>query len=776
MLDNGDWRLVGPAAAAWLAAWCATQFPGLAMWLAIGLGALGLLTAAFARAHALIAAGCVALAACALVAGAAAMQGEQRIPEPLDAALGESGTVEVRIAPTGLAKPGGYGWRVPARLIAIDGAPASAPVMLFAELPDPRPGIGAELLVEGSLEATDPGDRTVALVFADEVPEQVAAPHPVADLGNRLRSGFVDLAAQLPRPGAMLVPGLAVGDESLVDDALDGAMKTSSLSHLTAVSGSNIAIIVVGIVWLGRLAGWSRTVRIAAAGLALAVFVLLVTPQGSVIRATAMAVLVLVLEAVSRPVGGVPVLALAVIALLAVDPWLSHDYGFALSAAATAGLLFGTRPLSQRLERWLPPPLAMVIAVPLAAQLACQPILLMLEPAIPLYGVVANLLAAPAAPPATVIGLLACLLGAVWEPAGLALAWVAWLPAQWIALIAQAVERLPGAALPWFEGGIGVLSWLALSVAAVILLARAGPRRLRRAVALLLALALTVLAGRLTADALIRARDLPEHWRVLACDIGQGDAVLVRGGGATVLIDTGEDAELLQACFAEFGIDRVDLLVLSHFDIDHSGGVEGLRVPVGAAWVPDTLEARAEPTTHRLQQAGVPVHFGARGDVIALGDLVWTALSPPRAPDGGPSTLEGNDSSLAVHAAPTADCVESCLSLVSLGDLGERAQRELLVGADSPEGPGIALDADVVKVSHHGSRDQHAELYSRVRARIGLISVGAGNGYGHPTDDVLAMLAAAGTPWLRTDLHGHAAVFVRDGELAVWTSRTIEAR
>ncbi|NLT26954.1 MAG: DUF4131 domain-containing protein [Microbacteriaceae bacterium] len=764
-----DLRLLPAAGAAWLVGWFAIGLP-TASW-GIAAGCAGVVAAALAshRAGRLRrAAGAIAVAALAagLVASTAAIGAEHRIPPALAAAL-EGGRVELVATVTSLPRGDARTDRLRATVTAIDGAPVEAPVLLFLPAGDGEPPeIGTAVEVRATMQAVGPGDRVVALAFARDPPAIAGPPHPLLAGGNALRQSFVDAATALPAPGGALVPGLAVGDERLVDAELDEAMKAASLTHLTAVSGSNIALIVALVIGAGRLAGWPRAVRLAAAGLALAGFVLLVTPQGSVIRAAAMAVLVLALDASSRPIAGVPTLALAVIVLLAADPWLARDYGFALSTAATAGLLLGTRPVAARLERWLPRPVALLVAVPFVAQLACQPILLLLEPSLPLYGVVANLLAAPAAPLATVVGLAAGVVGAVSEPLGAALAWVAWLPAQWIGLIARTVVELPFALVPWPGGGPGALAFIALCTAGAIVAVRGGGRRfrmLRGAVAWLLAAALVVATGAVAWRAAERVRGLPPDWRIVACDVGQGDALLLRGGGANVLVDTGDDAALLHECLREFGVARIDLLVLSHFDADHSGAVAELRVPVGAAWLPDTREARDDPAGLRLAAAGVPIRFGAAGDALAIGDMTLHALSPRRGADGAPASGDGNDASLVVLAAPERECRSSCLRVLLLGDAGESAQRRILRS-------GAEVRAHVVKVSHHGSADQSAELYAAVGAAIGLYSVGD-NSYGHPSEASMAQLAAAGTPWLRTDEQGHLAVFVVDGEVAAWTAR-----
>ncbi len=296
--------------------------------------------------------------------------------------------------------------------------------------------------------------------------------------------------------------------------------------------------------------------------LALAGFIVLVTPQPSVVRAGAMAVVVLIAVAAGRPGGGVAALSVAVVGLLAFDPWLARDYGFALSAAATAGLLLLAGPLAARLARVMPTPLAVVLAVPLAAQLACQPILVLLDPAIALYGVPANLLAAPAAPVGTVVGLLGCLVLPVLPSVGIAFLQVAWVPASWIALVAHGAAALPGGRLPWLPDGAGALL-LAVCTALALGLVLTGTRR-RRARAFasaVLAVGLAVPVGVGFAAPVVVGATRPGAWDVAACDVGQGDAVLIRSAGATALIDTGPEPAALERCLALLGIGRIDLLV-----------------------------------------------------------------------------------------------------------------------------------------------------------------------------------------------------------------------
>src|SRR5690606_37093653 len=225
--------------------------------------------------------------------------------------------------------------------------------------------------------------------------------------------------------------------------------------------------------------------------------------------------------------------------LLTVDPWWCRSFGFVLSVLATGGLLVLAPVLARALERWMPASLALVLSIPLAAQLACQPVLILLTPAIPVYGVVANVLAAPAAPVATVVGLLACVVLPVFEPLGSALAFVAWVPSAWVAAVARFFAALPGASAPWVEGLVGVVMVLALTV--LVVRAATRDRLAGRMLALLVVVYLAVICGIEWG----RRAGLPTDWQVAACPIGQGDAMVVRSAHRVALIDVGPDAAVL---------------------------------------------------------------------------------------------------------------------------------------------------------------------------------------------------------------------------------------
>ncbi|WP_353827975.1 ComEC/Rec2 family competence protein [Agromyces sp. SYSU T0242] len=795
-----DFRLLGPAAVAWAAALLATgsEEIGLPPWSAavaawtIASAALVVLlrigrrapgdggarigtrrtTGALGRA---VAATLVAAAAAALVSTTATIVIAHRHPTELAAAADQRASIGVVLRLDAAPRPARTApWvqepalRAPATVLAVGDPPRSTgPVSVRVDVTMPATaaaaGFGSTLVVLGTPSETDDTRRAAYRLDVARILSSGPAP-PYLAWTHPLRRALATASSGLGGDGGALVPGLAIGDTSRVSDDLRAAMTTASLTHLTAVSGANCALVTAGAFWVAGLVGLGRAGRVVVALTALGGFAALVTPEASVVRASAMAIVVLVACATARGGGGVPALSVAVIGLLALDPWYARDAGFALSACATAGLVLWSAPLGALLARWMPRPLAVVVAIPLAAQLACQPVLVLLEPVIPVYGVPANLLAAPAAPIATVAGLAGCLLLPVLPSVGVAALQVAWVPATWIALLARAVERMPVPSLAWPPGAPGA-AVMALGIAAgavlvgdarrVSALGRPRPRAarlVRVSAAIALCLCTAVPLGAAAGPAAIAAAGRPAGWDLWQCDVGQGDAVLVRSGEAVMLVDAGPDPDALLRCLRQAGVDRLDVAVLTHWDADHVGGATALAGRVDVVLHGPLDGARSDRPLAPLVAAGARHAEVVAGWHGRLGPARWRIAWPRE------GAVPGNDASVVV------DLTTPEYRAVFLGDLGREAQ-------DAMMRTGGLAEADVVKVAHHGSADQSASLYRRLDASVGLIGVGDGNGYGHPTSATLDALDEAGTAAVRSDRAGAAALTIDGERIALWTER-----
>lgn len=776
-----DLRLSLPVAAAWLVAVLVIGIPqwslvsAIVFWLVAG---AMIVVSTFSRRE-MLASVALACALAALCSTSVALQEGRRQPDELDDLAQRHAQVEVHATTASVLQPGDDFFQAQISEVLVDGETVKfdSPALIFSDVnhfgniadlaaetsPENDWGIGVEFVVTGTLTATEPGDGRAMLVFASKPPEWRADPVWWIESANQLRRTFAAAAESLPGGGGELMGGLAIGDTSAVSDELDAAMKTSSLSHLTAVSGANCAIVVGLIMLLGARLGAHRALRIALSIVVLFAFVVVVTPDPSVLRAALMATLVLFALGSGRPIRGMAVLSIAAISLLVFDPWLSRNFAFALSVFATAGLLLFAEPLAQLMGRWMPRWLSLVIAVPLAAQLACQPVLLLLQPSLPTYGVVANVLAAPAAPIATIVGLAACVALPVIPALGTALIWIAWLPSAWVAAVATYFADAPGARIPWWEGwpGVAVLSIVTILLLTALMAAQPWRRRALRALVVV-----TTVVGAVAGGTQISAAiSFPRDWQYAQCDVGQGDAVVVRSADQIALIDTGADPKLLTQCLSQLGIDRINLLVLTHFDHDHVGGAEAVLGRADTALVGPTGSAQDAALVDAFAAAGTQVLLASTGDRGELGELRWSVLWPGARLAG---IDPGNDASVTVEFLPRPDCERQCLSALFLGDLGESAQARLY-------GEHRLTQVDVVKVSHHGSADQFPPLYAAVTATVGLVGVGADNGYGHPTAVAIDMLEAAGTTVARSDTEGLVLVSPasQPGVLRLWSERHV---
>ena len=644
--------------------------------------------------------------------------------------------------------------------VELAGGGVSARVIGFPFTKRVAYGAGAELA--GYLQQADPSESLGWILIARGPATNVTPPGAFLSGIDDLRQGLVSASLERPGDGGRLLPGLAIGDTSAVDRGLIEAMRMTSLSHLVAVSGANCAIVVAIVVALVALFRGGVWIRMGSGIMALVGFVILVTPEPSIIRASIMASIVLVSLASSRAVRGIPVLGMTVLALLAINPWLALDFAFALSVMATGGILLLALPLTKKLSRFMPAPLALVVALPVAAQIACQPILILLNPIIPVFAVPANVLAAPAAPLATIVGMLACVFSGVFPALSAGLVWLAWWPSAYIASIGRSLAALPFATIPWPPGWWGLVAAAALGYLGItwLLLNSRYHSGLRRAIAGVWGIvALALMTGFLAPRVMLKA-GIPDDWSIAQCDVGQGDAILMRSGGDVGLIDTGEDPRALSECFELLGIGEIDVAILSHFDIDHVGGWPALAGRTPLVWRGPAIGAQDQEIVSSLELSGARVQEVVAGDALRLGNSLLEVVWPIRAELSEP----GNDSSVVVTLTPLEGCT-NCLSGIFLGDLGEIPQR-ILKGRQRLGG------VDVVKVSHHGSSDQYAGLYQELGARVGLIGVGADNTYGHPTDKALGFLEALGIAAFRSDQQGTLTLGKNSaGALVVWSQK-----
>ena len=764
--DATDLRLGVPVAALWVGAWCAPLFPPSWSFMIGG----SLLVCAMALIRRVPWWVTIALVLTALSAASMTFRIVQLEAAPFSNWVDAGRHVTVRgvltADPTFISRPGfgtGSSQEVTAHIRAEHAAAGwdqlevRAPILVIGDASgwdDLRFGDG--VAVSGTLQPADRAQPLAALLFSNEEAVRVsAAPLPLR-AAETMRSGLRDAVSGLPRDVQGLLPALVVGDTSQMPSLLTSDMTDSGLAHLTAVSGANVAIVVGAVLLVARVLGVRAYWLVSLGLVSVCWFVVLARPQPSVLRAAVMGSLALVAVGAAGRTQAARSMLAAVALLLLIDPWLARSWGFALSVAATAGLVLLARHFKERLPMRWPSAVREAVSVAWAAQLVTLPLVLALSGQVPVLSVLANLLAAPAVPLATVLGAASAAVAPLAPVVATGCAWLAQWPTLWITAVARWSASSPLATLPWPDGWRGGLLGLAFLLSGAGLARWGGrrgwwkPRRLTVATLVATVLVAAYLFG--------PARWPPPNWVVVACDVGQGDALAVNlGDHAAMVVDAGPDPELVDRCLDRLDIDHVPLLVLTHFHADHVEGVPGVLEgrTVDRVLVTSLREPAEQVDEVAAWTAGRPVTSAVRGQTGAWGAATWTVLWPdgstPRSDDEGSGP---NNASIVLFV------VVRGVRILLTGDVEPEAQ-EALVTQGVP-------DADVLKVPHHGSKYQDGEFLGAANADVDLVSVGE-NTYGHPDPALLAALEGSGSVVARTDEQGSVAVVSDGGILRIVT-------
>ena len=607
--------------------------------------------------------------------------------------------------------------------------------------------VGTSIRVDAIVSLPDPGTSRAADAHL-RGPVQVLRPPAGLDRWlNAVRGGLRAAMRASPAEQAGLVPSLVVGDTSRLPPALEDDFRATSLTHLTAVSGTNLTLMLVFVGTLARGVGvrgwWLRGLTVPVVVL----FVLVCRGEPSVLRAAAMglvAVLATGLGGGSRR--GLRHLAAAALLLLLVDPWLARSWGFALSVTATAGILWWGGPWQAVLRRWAPGWLAEAICIPLAAQLATQPLITALAGTVSLVGVTANALAAPFVGPVTILGLVAAVASLLNPLLATGVGWLAGWCVQPIILTAHLGAGLPGATWSWPATPAGIA---VLTLACVVAGSLAVPV-FRRWWAVLLVLVLLLGASGMPP----RTPGWPGEWLTISCDVGQGDATLIRAGPrAAVVVDVGPDPAAMRRCLNQAGVDQVPLLVVTHFHADHIAGLSGLldTAVVGEALTSplQSPDVSVRQVLGRLDAAGVRHRPAVPGECLRVGEATWTTVQagvvPGMAVAGEAENSEENNAGV-VGVAESAG-----LRVMVTGDIEVNAQLAAVAG-------GQDLHVDVLKAPHHGSARQVRAFWEATGAQVVVFSVGLDNDCGHPTRSAVRLAQDLGMRALRTDQQASVAV------------------
>jgi competence protein ComEC len=784
--------------AAGLAASTATHSAVLAV--AAGLAGLVLLAA---RSAPVLAAVAFAL----VLVGAAAGDARLRALDAPIARISDQSVTDVHVHLLSPPRPNPYG--ASAFVGVASGSLRGAHLLMrIARWSSLRTGVevGAELAVDGHVRPLrTPGQDGG---FAEQLRRQGVAGELLLDrarVTGRHRGGVVGVldrmrrraeravAAGLPTREAALARGMVLGQDEAIDETTRQDWRASGLSHLLAVSGQNVMLLialampVLALVKLGPLG------RGAALMALIVLYVPLAGAGPSLQRAGVMGAAGIAAMTLSRPSSRWYALLLAAAVTLALNPRAGADPGWQLSFAAVAGILAVGRPLAATLARAgdevatnplaraLVRGLAEGVAITVAATLATAPLVAYHFGAVPVAGLLANILALPAVAPAMWLGMVKAGLGLIAVVAPPAETFAEWLgppakvPLAYLEQLAERCAEMRGRVTVPLRSPAAVCAAYVVLVAPFAgfawmrdRLADACPRRdlAERAAAWrraprsfrLAVVVLVIGVAGLAATAGLGSPAPPGELTVRFLDVGQGDATLIQDGrGANVLFDAGPPEAAVYRELRAAGVRRLDLAVSTHQSRDHQGGFHELieRMPIGLL-VENSYGTRDPDYRRLLAEAdarGIRRVRAEAGEVMRVGRMTIRILGPaPRSPDA-PAPDDPNPIGIA--------------AVVSQGafDLWLSADAESDAILDYP-----LPVVDAMKVSHHGSADPGLpEVLERLRPKIAAIEVGAHNTYGHPKPSTLATLGRAGIRTYRTDRDGTVTLTVAHGGMSVET-------
>ncbi len=600
---------------------------------------------------------------------------------------------------------------------------------------------------------------TVAAVTAGDI--SFERQHGIKGALVSLRGHALSLFDGYGGRGAAFLRAILLGDRSeLENHGLYQQVKAVGLAHVVAVSGAHLSIVCALIGVLLSLVRAPKKVAVVLQIGFLAGYLVCAGMPVSGIRAALMASVALMSVYARRRSSGMSALSLCVCCIIAADPTAALSVSLALSVFATGGIIaFGglAREWFSALLRGRAVAVCDALALTAASSVLVAPLSASLFSQVPLMSPVANLYAAP-------FFALFCGGGLVIVGANC----IVPEPCRW------ALDALVFAAEGFCEG-IGVLAGfpcasvpcdialttaIGISAASACVLWLAWPKPSFRVPGI------AALCGAAFACSLAA---VPHGSEVIMLDVGQGDAIVVRSGKSTVLIDTGNrDTELLSG-LARNGVFALDAVIVSHPDDDHCaslGALDGV-VRVGQVMVAaDLLTCPCGPCAGLRETAEALVGKGGLaglsvGDSVRVGSIGLRVVGPDRFAEGG-----GNADSLCLLMECDADA-DGVLDWTGLfcGD-AEDAQIDELLESN------MFGRLDMYKVGHHGSKAAiDGDTAAALSPSVSLVSVGAGNRYGHPARETLSALEDAGSKVYRTDEQGDVVCRMTSDRLEVSTHK-----
>ena len=570
-----------------------------------------------------------------------------------------------------------------------------------------------------------------------------------------------------------VLAGILLGNKTLYSGTqVEQEFKSTGLAHLMAVSGTHLAVVCALANALLGAFPISRKKRALVAGVLIASYLVLTALSLSALRSCIMCIAGLGANVFKRKSSSLQALSICIIALILLEPSVAFSAAFQLSVLAVFGiLLFG--PL---FASWLSclfagkfQNISEAISIGIAASLTTSPVSILLFQQFPLLSPISTCIVAPLVTYALAVGLIGLLIFVICAPAGSLLLSIASVCISLVLLLVNIFSKIPCSCIPLDSAAVHLVILFSAFLLGIYCFwpcpkinenaeaIKKPYKNIKWKLVTALCLFVPILIALFTGFAVFSSDGKA---KIVMLDVGQGDSMLICDKDAAILIDVGEEDNLLKAALARCGITKLDAIIITHKDSDHSGSLSSLAgvVQVDNVFIhEDLLDYEGEKgildaaswLTGSKGASGLSV-----GDVLKIGRFKLTLLAPA---EGGESENEDSLVNLLEYDEDGDGKAES--SALLTGDAESQAL------ADVCE---IVKHVDIVKVPHHGSKKAFSEEeLVQLSPKIALISVGEDNRYGHPASNTVKALEACGARVYRTDIASDITISFAQSKLGV---------
>lgn len=558
----------------------------------------------------------------------------------------------------------------------------------------------------------------------------------------------------LPAKEAALFEGVVLGKTDTLDEDLKTDFSNSGLTHIMAVSGMNVAYIVMPLEFIFMRLRLRKSLSVGIIATALIVFTMMTGASASVVRAVIMSLVVLFGKLLNKQADVLTSLAFSSLLILLYNPISLFDIGFQLSYAATLSLII-FYPKMQGVFKFFPKFLQDTIAVTISAQIGVTPIIVYYFNKFSLISLFSNILAVPLAGIILLSGLITAVLGFIHMFLAQLLGGLNYFLLEALIFIAEKSVKIPYSVISISTPKLYSIVLYYCIISAVIFFwkpikERVNMKALYRAGAAVCVLIVIVIL-------------IPKYLEVSFIDVGQGDSIFIKSpSGKVILIDGGATTangsdmgeKVVTPFLLDKGISKIDIIVMTHTDSDHAGGLKSIieKMDVKAVAVSDSADfLKEKPLFNAIKSKSVKlIRIKPNSRIEIEGGMYFEALNSD-------TLITDNDKSLVLRMTYRNK------KFLFVGDASQNYERSLL---DEK----IPITADVLKVSHHGSKYATTDDFlNAVHPKVAVISVGKNNLFGHPSGEVIDRLLKHGSEIFRTDKDGCVTVFSDGNSIEIKT-------